>query len=89
MEKRHRPLETDEIARLRGEVGALRLQMRDKDRMVETLSMRVESLTDEVRELRREALEGFRELLARNEELQDGLQEAMGTLATVVDLIKR
>ena len=48
VERKRRQEDVENMGRLRNELGVMKRQMRDKDRMVETLSNRVEALSEQV-----------------------------------------
>ena len=48
-ERKRRKIDTDEISRLRNENGVMKRQNRDKEKMIETMSTRVERLAENVK----------------------------------------
>ena len=82
-ERKRRKVDLDEIARLRMELGISRRQNRDKDRMVETMSSRLELLANEQAETRIETAD--RQTMMENalKEMQDERDELFHKIGEV------
>ena len=82
-ERKRRKVDLDEIARLRMELGISRRQNRDKDKMVETMSSRLELLANEQVETRIETAD--RQTMMENalKEMQDERDELFHKIGEV------
>lgn len=87
VERKRRQEDIDNMNRLRNELGVMKRQMRDKDRMVQTLSDRVEALVHQSEDLRRELDE--RQISNENqiEDLRQEMAERQVAQTTKIDAL--
>lgn len=87
VERKRRQEDIDNMNRLRNELGVMKRQMRDKDRMVQTLSDRVEALVHQSEDLRRELAE--RQISNENqiEDLRQEMAERQVAQTTKIDAL--
>jgi chromosome segregation ATPase len=87
-ERKRRKVDLEEISRLRAEVGVLKRQLRDKDRVVAALGKHVASLDEQMHDMKETMHEMKEKMHEVKEQTNEQMQEMKRQNDTLIDLVR-